>query len=455
MSSTPIRPHDDDADLSEHTLSMRQAARYCVECLTAISWSPAWKCGNIDFQERQDCRRQAYENFWSKSDPKTPELCHSEIPSAQDFRKEFHELNLPCLITFDDSDGYFRFITTEWRRSTGTDAAADEDGLTSIHSDWFLETLGPSAKVPVRFQPTCKDDAILDDEGRAAECETKEFTMAEWVDMLRNYPDGIDASPFYLKDWHLILQLKETKGASKSKPLYECPAIFEYDILNPFLTRFTNGDYRFCYWGPRGSFTSRHSDVLHSFSWSYNVSGTKQWTFYRDSPSGTKSQSFQVIQRTGQAMFVPSLWQHEVINLEETISVNHNWVTFANLDLCWDCLQTEMEAIDKELLDWGIEADNLEARESMLRGCVGLDVSAFVLMSLHRICSLLSTADSSRDFAMEEQSELSCLVAMLQTIRRDDSVHLHSRLSGVLQSSSTAEDLASSVDLLVDRLLPS
>ena len=37
---------------------------------------------------------------------------------------------------------------------------------------------------------------------------------------------------------------------------------------------------RFCYVGPRGSWTPLHRDVLHSFSWSCNLSGRKLWIMY-------------------------------------------------------------------------------------------------------------------------------------------------------------------------------
>lgn len=42
----------------------------------------------------------------------------------------------------------------------------------------------------------------------------------------------------------------------------------------------TLGDFRFCYLGPRGTFTPLHRDVYASYSWSANVVGRKLWWFF-------------------------------------------------------------------------------------------------------------------------------------------------------------------------------
>ena len=52
------------------------------------------------------------------------------------------------------------------------------------------------------------------------------------------------------------------------------------DDDNNDVEEFDLGDYRFVYWGSKGSTTSSHIDVMGSHSWSYNVSGIKEWTFY-------------------------------------------------------------------------------------------------------------------------------------------------------------------------------
>jgi hypothetical protein len=371
----------------------------------------------------------------------------------------------------------------------------------------------------------------LDEDGRAIECETREVTMKEWITLLdEENSSSLSSSShslhvseknqshrkkeessilYYLKDWHLQQMYPLSSSSSSnantkrdektqqvseessslfppspspnnddslcsSCSLYSCPDIFGYDLLNSFLKKFTKGDYRFCYWGPARSYTAQHSDVLHSFSWSYNVVGTKEWTFFhRDIHSinknnndgdnsnnndnnNTKSskdsnqthyKTFTVIQKTGDTMFVPATWQHQVVNIEETISINHNWITSSNLDLTWDCLQTEMIAVQKELRGWGDNGDdddgldqNMEACENMLRGCIGLDVTAFVLMTLVRVLEVITELQSllssnENDGSREENNTNNdeCVSSLIHTKQQERLLFDVFRLTSVLR----------------------
>lgn len=402
-----------EGDVSDHTQSMRRAARYCLDLLEDfLQPLPTFTFGNED---RSRVRRETYDRFW-KDGEGIPEIEWNSLAPVE-FRKQYHDRNIPCLIHFDGESNYFQKVNQLWRKKT------DNESSYAVDRDWFIGVLGEDTLVPVRFQP---NKGSLDEEGRAMECETREMLLREWIQLLEQPDDD----RYYLKDWHLLLQ-------SQEKNLYSCPPIFGFDLLNSFLTRFTPGDYRFCYWGPKGSFTSRHSDVLHSFSWSYNVVGTKQWTFF-----GPEGDECMVIQEAGQAMFVPSQWQHEVVNLEETLSINHNWITTSNLDACWDCLTTEIAAIEMELGEWGIE--DWEAHESMLRGCVGLAVTSFFFMILVRLCDLLSGEESE-----ERGIDFSRLVRMIQVLRTRQGLHFEARLAGVLQSGILTSEILHAMDHLL------
>lgn len=52
---------------------------------------------------------------------------------------------------------------------------------------------------------------------------------------------------------------------------------------------------------------------------------------------------------TGEALFVPSQWYHQVINLEDTISINHNWFNSTNLPQVLDFLISESKAVQHEI----------------------------------------------------------------------------------------------------------
>ncbi|KAL3914542.1 MAG: hypothetical protein SGILL_006066 [Bacillariaceae sp.] len=289
--------------------------------------------------------------------------------------------------------------------------------------------------------------------------------MKEWVEILQSIDvengtgrasgtvngkqgDNLE-TVYYLKDWHLQQIRSQKEVQTKPQQLYSCPGIFQHDLLNPFLIKYTKGDFRFCYWGPANSSTLRHSDVMHSFSWSYNVHGTKEWTFF--SPYDD-SETFSVLQKTGQAIFVPATWQHRVVNLEETISINHNWITASNLDLTWECLKTEIAAIRDELMKWQGEnmEHDMEACENMLRGCVGLDVSSFFFMTLMRLTEviaslllLLEDHDADKNQTQQHMArlvEMSRLTDVLEKVMcfNQDLVQLGDRISVTMQSETFA-----------------
>lgn len=58
-----------------------------------------------------------------------------------------------------------------------------------------------------------------------------------------------------------------------------------------------------------------------------------------------------VTQEAGEAIFVPSGWYHQVKNVEDTISINHNWFNGYNLQHIWQFFQREYAAVEKELED--------------------------------------------------------------------------------------------------------
>jgi len=380
-----------------------------------------------------------------------------------------------------------------------------------IETEWFLQNVGPNTLVPVRRkrqQRSSSPTPSLDEEGRAEECVTIEMPMHEWIHKCgdghrcgnEEEEDSLTINTsLYLKDWHLQLMLEYPKTTTEEidffrcdkkilsgigkkneiktttataatlpsqqhqrrqkKSLYEVPDIFSRDLLNPFLlTYYQNCDYRFIYWGPNGSTTPLHSDVLHTFSWSYNVCGRKRWTFYpprselritgredyrfHNDDKGQDScdnldqndyptvntihhvkESFEVIQNAGETMYVPSTWKHSVINLpaadiagtdggerevegitlanikknqnssssNSTLSINHNWITAVALDQMLQCITVEMKAVEEEMKAWEIDLEDFLAKESMLRGCIGLNMSMFVLMVLTNLIECMDS----------------------------------------------------------------
>ncbi|KAI3382667.1 hypothetical protein SNEBB_007269 [Seison nebaliae] len=155
---------------------------------------------------------------------------------------------------------------------------------------------------------------------------------------------------YYCKDWHLFKELPNLN-------LYELPEILKEDYLNNYSLNFPNGsDYRFVYLGEERTWTPLHHDVLASYSWSINLSGNKRWLFIiergtlknvKDVRSIMKCENeyskyknisyrlefielyqcliLDMIQPEDFFVFVPSRLYHQVHNLTDVLSVNHNW----------------------------------------------------------------------------------------------------------------------------------
>lgn len=160
-----------------------------------------------------------------------------------------------------------------------------------------------------------------------------------WKDFIASGHDSKDTDDLlYLKDWHL----QQEEGDAS---FYEWPTYFQSDWLNEYLIAEKKQDYRFVYMGPKGSWTPFHSDVYSSFSWSTNIVGMKKWIFlpigeekrlldqnsrlpFSIDPENLKTRNipyYELLQGPNEAVFVPSGWFHQVWNLEDTISINHNW----------------------------------------------------------------------------------------------------------------------------------
>jgi hypothetical protein len=409
--------------------------------------------------QTEEERDSFLQRFWARDDrrfdsimisdyssPKSsldPKLDSIRTISASEFKKEFLNTNKPCIIKNIPMP-----ITSEWYNETS--------GI--INTKWFLDHIGACTNVPVRIN----QEGFVN--GRATECITEQTSMQEWISHKRFDPK------YYLKDWHM--------QSLFPKKLYDTPIIFP-DVLNPFLMDVDGGEYMFVYWGCKGSSTSLHSDVLNSFSWSFNVIGKKLWTFYpmedysKDetddlSEDETNVKTAKIIQETGDMIYVPSGWRHEVINLEETISVNHNWISAGSLDCVWECLVNEIGAIEEELIGWGLDSgSNLSfqmnhMRENMLRGCVGMDVSTLCVLLIRifidRLAIVTDENIQEKDTIWNAWFEFSRVMLIVDTILYDDSksiddtdvsAGLHIFLKGRLRSTLGEDDANELLSILV------
>ncbi|KAL4646474.1 jmjC domain-containing protein 4-like [Arapaima gigas] len=243
-----------------------------------------------------------------------------------------------------------------------------------------------------------------------ANCNTKEYNsnpkqilpFKEFINYWKEYIQNGHSSTrgcLYLKDWHMTREFPEL-GA------YSTPVFFSSDWLNEYWDTIEVDDYRFVYMGPKGSWTPFHADVFHSYSWSANICGRKKWILY---PPGQEEflrdchgnlaydvtapalkdknlypryeeacQPLEIIQEAGEIIFVPSGWHHQVYNLEDTISINHNWLNGCNVDLVWEFLQKELSAVQREIGEWRSTMDTWhEHCQVIMKSCTGIDYREF------------------------------------------------------------------------------
>ena len=291
---------------------------------------------------------------------------NSENMSYNEFFHQHMLKNSPCLI---------KNLMKNWKAMTDF-VINNEPNID------FFATLDTTKEVPV------------------ANCSAKYFNSQEKCSMtLQEYLDywmSDRTELLYLKDWHF------TKDHPGGQDFYQVPDYFKSDWLNEYWQD-KNDDYKFVYLGPKGSWTPFHTDVFGSYSWSANVSGYKKWIFFQpntqpqnvydiskvipkseDSDMKLKSHGdleyFEVVQGPGEVIFVPSGWYHQVLNMTDTLSINHNWFNATNIQYIWNQLRCELQNVKKEISDC-FEVNDEEWKttcQKVLLASHGMNYSTFI-----------------------------------------------------------------------------
>ncbi|KAI1307259.1 2-oxoglutarate and iron-dependent oxygenase JMJD4 [Halotydeus destructor] len=235
-----------------------------------------------------------------------------------------------------------------------------------------------------------------------------DMKFSEYLDYWEQRKVGADERLLYLKDWHFVRDFPCYEA-------YQVPEFFKNDWLNYYWEHKASekrDDYKFVYIGPAGTSTPVHSDVYGSFSWSSNICGLKKWImvspdmrvelsqlsqdgqlpfdmsqFCNDDDFVEAMKPMVFFQRAGETVFVPSGWMHQVINVEDTISINHNWFNACNILYIWEQLCAASEDVEKEIADVkkelsADEAGWLNVRNQLLLAHYGMDFIEFFEMCL-------------------------------------------------------------------------
>ncbi|CAD6216485.1 GSCOCG00004649001-RA-CDS [Cotesia congregata] len=308
-----------------------------------------------------------------------------------------NDLNISCNTRINDAITYNDFFTQYLIKN---EPCVFKSGITNqwpCVNNWVfnnapnfkhLKKLYGSCQVPVANCKIKYYNAQLKDE------MTIEKFMDYWQEY-RNKNYTTDMPVLYLKDWHC---LRDNPGDL----FYKVPKYFASDWLNEYYLAHPqfSDDYMFVYMGPKGSWTPLHVDVFTSFSWSANIVGKKRWLLFPpgeennlrdthghllydiDSPeqdnfwSGS-NKALEIIQGPGEIVFVPSGWHHQVWNLEDTISINHNWINGCNILNVWKELKKALLAVMKEIADC-YNMDNWKSQcQTILKASHGMDYLQF------------------------------------------------------------------------------
>lgn len=113
----------------------------------------------------------------------------------------------------------------------------------------------------------------------------------------------------------------------------------------------------------------------------------------------------EVIQNAGETVFVPSGWYHQVWNMSETISINHNWFNGCNIFIIWSALYETYQQVLSEIDDCR-EMDNFDEHcQLMLKTVFGMNFDIFLdllnVIAENRIkalngCSLVNGVEISQ-----------------------------------------------------------
>ncbi|EFH42791.1 hypothetical protein ARALYDRAFT_332532 [Arabidopsis lyrata subsp. lyrata] len=349
--------------------------------------------------------------------------------SYVDFAEKYLAKNQPLII----SD-----LTEDWR---AREDWVSENGRPNLH---FFATHFGKSRVQV------------------ADCDTREYTdqkrlemsVTEFVEQWTN-----NDSVLYLKDWHFVKEYPDYTA-------YQTPQLFSDDWLNIYLDSYqmhedrdnfhkydqiSCSDYRFVYMGGKGSWTPLHADVFRSYSWSANVCGKKRWLFlpplqshlvydrqvYMKNciydifeevnetkfPGFKKTTWLECIQEPGEIIFVPSGWHHQVYNLEDTISINHNWLNAYNLSWVWDLLWKDYKDTEESIEDIRDICDDFEAIcQRNLAANTGMNLNDFFIFmsrfSLGNMVVLQSYSDKHKALNSCSSAMAQNLLLNLSTIRK-------------------------------------
>ena len=166
---------------------------------------------------------------------------------------------------------------------------------------------------------------------------TELMSLATFIDRIER--SGFDTYPYYVRDdWQIFLTHKELLSD------YSVPKYF-YDWFG-CLPGFMRLIYPRIFIGPKGAITPLHLDIWGTHAWLAQLVGRKRWILfspdqqqflyecnvqpqkpdYERFPLFRNAKAIECTIGPGDLIFVPGGWAHEVVSLDATISITHNYM---------------------------------------------------------------------------------------------------------------------------------
>lgn len=92
---------------------------------------------------------------------------------------------------------------------------------------------------------------------------------------------------------------------------------------------------------------------------------------------------FEIIQEKGDGIFVPSGWHHQVFNLLDTISVNHNFINASNIEFVWNSLKHNLISVEHEIKEFSHTPEYPSQCQLILKSVFGMDFEDFIKFIIH------------------------------------------------------------------------
>ena len=207
-----------------------------------------------------------------------------------------------------------------------TGVTRDWPALSRWNFDFFRSSYGSE---PVRIS-------------RAARPEEPEFetTLAGYLDSFGHHAEG---RPFYLTSWPFRERHPELLED------FRIPECLPEDLVAR-LPDPVRPDLLWLFMGPAGSGIRMHLDVGFSSAWNVQVTGRKRWVLYPPEqtpflyegevdalhpdlahfPRFAEARGLELEVGPGELLFIPSLWWHQTVHLEDGIAVTGNFVDEVN-----------------------------------------------------------------------------------------------------------------------------